>query len=153
MSSDNHVNITGNVTRDPELIFTQDGKAIAKFSIAYNHWNPNQDEEKPASFFNVVAFGQLAENAADTVTKGSRVAVTGELKQNKWLDPDGNEQSRVEVVARDISVSLRFATAEVVRNPRPEHGGSPKRAQYTPQRNQNGRGAQPRRYHNHKEPF
>jgi single-strand DNA-binding protein len=69
--------------------------------------------EEQTSFFNVVAWRQLAENASATLTKGTRVVVSGRLEQRSWETESGEKRSIVEVVADDIAPSLRFATAEI----------------------------------------
>ena len=76
--ADNTVTLVGNITRDPELRFTQGGRAVASFGIAVNRrYQVNGEWQEQTSFFNVVAWGQLGENAAASLTKGARVIVTG----------------------------------------------------------------------------
>jgi single-strand DNA-binding protein len=126
MAIDNTVTVTGNATREPELRFTPSGQAVANFGIAVNRrWQNRQTQEweESVSFFDVTAWAQLAENAAETVAKGTRVTVTGRLDQRSWETQDGDKRSKVEIVADDIAVSLRWATAEVMRNERPDGGG------------------------------
>ncbi|HEY8093513.1 MAG TPA: single-stranded DNA-binding protein, partial [Acidimicrobiales bacterium] len=76
------------------------------------------------SFFNVTAWGQLGENAAASLNKGSRAIVTGRLEQRSYETQDGEKRSVVEVVADEIGPSLRWATAQVDRNDRREGAGS-----------------------------
>jgi single-strand DNA-binding protein len=130
MAIDNSVTITGNATREPELRFTPSGQAVASFGVAVNRrWQNRQTQEweEAVSFFDVTAWAQLAENAAESVTKGTRVTVTGRLDQRSWETQDGDKRSKVEIVADDVAVSLRWATADVMRNERPE-GGRPNAA-------------------------
>ena len=75
------------------------------------------------SFFDITAWAQLAENVAETVAKGTRVTITGRLDQRSWETQDGDKRSKVEIVADDVAVSLRWATAEVTRNERSDGGG------------------------------
>ncbi|MBV9936447.1 MAG: single-stranded DNA-binding protein, partial [Actinobacteria bacterium] len=84
----------------------------------------NEWEEK-VSFFNVVCWREMAENAAASLAKGTRVLVTGRLEQRSWETEDGEKRSIVEVVADEIGPSLRWATAQVVKNERkgPNDGG------------------------------
>ena len=77
MGIDNNVSVTGNVTRDPELRFTQGGMAVASFGLAWN--KRKQDGEEEVSFFDVTCFRSLAENVAESITKGTRVVITGTL--------------------------------------------------------------------------
>ena len=123
----NRVILTGNLTRDPELRYTPAGAATCQFGLAVNRrWQNRQTSEweEATSFFNVVAWREMAENAGETLTKGARVIVTGRLEQRSWETPDGEKRSVVEVVADEIGPSLRWATAQVVRNERrPGDGG------------------------------
>ncbi|MCU1484059.1 MAG: single stranded DNA-binding protein [Actinomycetia bacterium] len=118
---DNSITIVGNLTRDPELRYTPGGQATCQFGVAVNRvWTDRQTNEKKeaTSFFNVVAWREMAENAGESLTKGSRVVVTGRLEQRSWETTDGEKRSVVEIVADEIGPSLRWATAQVVRNER-----------------------------------
>ena len=122
MAFDNTITVVGNVTRDPELRFTQGGMAVANFGIAWN--KKKADGEEEVSFFNVSCFRQLAENVAESITKGSRVVVYGMLQQRSWDTPDGDRRSAVEIIADDVAPSLKWASAEIRRNEfRGEGGG------------------------------
>ena len=118
---DNFVEVVGNVTRDPELRFAQSGMAICQVGIAWNRRRKDQDDE--VSFFDVTCFRELAENVAETVTKGMRVVVTGQLQQRSWTTDDGGKRSKVEILANDVAPSLRWASAAVKRNERPDAAG------------------------------
>jgi single-strand DNA-binding protein len=123
---DNNVTITGNATREPELRFTPSGQAVANFGVAVNRrWQNRQTQEweEAVSFFDITAWAQLAENIAETVGKGTRVTVTGRLDQRSWENQEGEKRSKVEIVADDVAISLRWATAEVQRNERPDGAG------------------------------
>ena len=74
--------------------------------------------EESTSFFDVVCWRELAENAALSLVKGMRVVVTGRLEHRSWETEGGDHRSKVEVVADDLGPSLRFATAEVQRSER-----------------------------------
>ncbi|MGC8481364.1 MAG: single-stranded DNA-binding protein, partial [Acidimicrobiales bacterium] len=87
MSNGNSVTIVGNVVREPELRFTNSGLATATFSVAVNRRRLNQQTqewEENTSFFDVVCWRELAENASGSLEKGSRVVVTGRLEQRSW---------------------------------------------------------------------
>lgn len=114
MAFDNTITVVGNVTRDPELRFTQGGMAVANFGIAWN--KRKQDGEEEVSFFNVSCFRQLAENVAESLTKGSRVVVYGMLQQRSWDTPEGDRRSTVEIIADDVAPSLKWASAEIRKN-------------------------------------
>ena len=121
MAINNNVTITGNATREPELRFTPSGQAVASFGVAVNRrWQNRQTQEweEAVSFFDITAWAQLAENIAESVAKGTRVTITGRLDQRSWETPEGDKRSKVEIVADDVAVSLRWATAEVTRNER-----------------------------------
>ena len=136
MAIDNTCTITGNATREPELRFTPSGQAVASFGVAVNRrWQNRQTQEweEAVSFFDVTCWAQLAENVAESVSKGTRVTVAGRLDQRSWETQDGDKRSKVEIVADDVAISLRWATAEVMKNERstnfggdaPRSGGAP----------------------------
>jgi single-strand DNA-binding protein len=125
---DNTVTIVGNVTRDPELRYTPSGAANASFGVAVNRrWRDQQtnDWKEQVSFFDVVCWREMADNVCESLSKGTRIVVTGRLEQRSWEDSDGNKKSKVEIVADEIGPSLRWASAEVTKNERrsPEGGG------------------------------
>jgi len=125
---DNSVTLVGNVTRDPELRFTPAGQATASFGLAVNRvWTDRQSGERKeaVSFFDVVCWREMAENAAESLAKGSRIIVTGRLEQRSWESQEGEKRSKVEVIADEIGPSLRWATAAITRNERrtPNEGG------------------------------
>lgn len=107
--SASEITLIGNVTNDPELTFTTGGAAKVAFSLAVNYSWTDQSGEKQekASFFNVIAWRQLAEDAANVVAKGKRVVVKGRLEQRSYEDKEGKNRSVVEVVAEDIALSVR----------------------------------------------
>jgi single-strand DNA-binding protein len=122
------VTVVGNLTRDPELRYTPAGAATCQFGLAVNRrWQNRQTSEweEATSFFNVVAWREMAENAGESLTKGSRVIVTGRLEQRSWETAEGEKRSVVEIVADEIGPSLRWATAQVVRNERRSADGAP----------------------------
>ena len=123
--ADNTVTLVGNVTRDPELRFIASGQANCSFGLAVNRrWQNRQTQEweEATSFFNVVCWREMAENVAESVTKGARVVVSGRLEQRSWETDQGDKRSVVEVVADEIGPSLRWATAQVTRNERKTPG-------------------------------
>ncbi len=125
--ADNTVTLVGNATRDPELRYTAGGAATASFGLAVNRrWQNRQTQEweEQVSFFNVVAWREMAENIGESITKGTRVVVTGRLEQRSWETPQGEKRTVVEVVADEIGPSLRWATAAVKRNERSGAGSS-----------------------------
>jgi single-strand DNA-binding protein len=121
MSNGNHVSIVGNLTRDPELRFTPTGQATAGFGVAVNRrWQNRQTQEweEATSFFDVVCWGQLAENAAQSLSKGARVLVSGRLDQRSWETAEHERRSKIEITADEVAPSLRWATATITKNER-----------------------------------
>jgi single-strand DNA-binding protein len=117
--ADSTVTVVGNLTRDPELRFTQGGRAICTLGLAVSRrYQVNNEWQEQTSFFNAVAWAQLGENAAASLTKGMRVMVTGRLEQRSYDTSEGEKRSVVEIVADEIGPSLRWATASVDRNDR-----------------------------------
>jgi single-strand DNA-binding protein len=126
MASDNTVTLVGNITRDPELRFTQSGQAVASFGLAVNRrFQQNGEWQERVSFFNITCWGQLGENAASSLSKGARAIVTGRLEQREYETREGEKRNTVEVVADEIGPSLRWATASVERTDRrPSEGAT-----------------------------
>src|SRR6478672_6431003 len=119
--ADNSVNIVGNLTRDPELRFTPTGQATVGFGVAVNRrWQNRQTQEweEATSFFDVVCWGQLAENAAQSLSKGARVLVSGRLDQRSWETAEHERRSKIEITADEVAPSLRWATATITKNER-----------------------------------
>jgi single-strand DNA-binding protein len=120
----NTVTVIGNITRDPEIRYTREGQATCQLGIAVNRrWQnrATQQWEEAVSFFDVIAWRDLAENVALSVGKGMRVMVAGRLEQRTWENDNGERRSKVEIVADDIGASLRFASVDVHE---PDRGGS-----------------------------
>ena len=117
--ADNTVTLVGNLTRDPELRFTTGGRGVASFGLAVSRrYQQNGEWQEQTSYFNIVAWGQMGENAAATLTKGTRVVVTGRLEQREYTTREGDKRTAIEINADEIGPSLRYATAQVERNPR-----------------------------------
>ena len=103
------VTLVGNITADPELKYLPTGVGKLAFSMAVNHYWTDADGEKQekVSFFNVVAWRFLAEDAANVLAKGVKVVVTGRLEQRSWDDKEtGAKRSTVEVLADNIGLSV-----------------------------------------------
>jgi single-strand DNA-binding protein len=139
---DNTVTVVGNLTRDPELRFTQSGQARAVLGIAVNRrWQNRQTNEweEQVSFFNVVCWREMAENVAESLTRGTRVIVNGRLEQRSWDTQEGDKRSVVEIVADEIAPSLRWASAQVNRNERSDGGQGGGGGQSAPRQSGGGR--------------
>jgi single-strand DNA-binding protein len=102
----NTITISGNVGRDPELKYSASGTAVVKFSVADT---TGKDDNKKTVWHDVVVFKEQAEHVAASVKKGSRVIVTGRLDKSEYTGKDGVKKQRVEVIADDVSISLRWS--------------------------------------------
>jgi single-strand DNA-binding protein len=126
--SENSVTLVGNLTDDPELRFTAQGAAVANFRIAVSKRirDPQTNEWKDGdtSFFRINVWRQLAENVAESLTRGTRVIVTGTLKMRQWETQEGEKRSVVEVEATEVGPSLKWATAKVEKASRSNQGGA-----------------------------
>jgi len=121
--ADNSITLVGNLTRDPELRFTTGGRGVASFGIAVGRrYQVNGEWQEQTSYFNIVAWGQLGENAAASLTKGMRVVVSGRLEQREYQNREGEKRTAIEINADEVGPSLRWATASIERNPRSEGG-------------------------------
>ena len=103
MATFNKVILIGNLTKDPELKYTSSGMATAKFSLAINHKTGKCDNKKEeVDFFDIETWDKLAELASEYLSKGSAVLIEGRLKQDRWQDDNGNQRSRVKIVAQAL---------------------------------------------------
>jgi len=129
--ADSMVTIVGNCTKDPDLRFSAGGSAMISLGVAVNRrWQANGTWQEKVSFFNVTAFGDLAENIASSVTKGTRLVVTGRLEQREYETSAGEKRNVVEIVADEAGPSLRWATCDIHRVERTAtEDGSSHRAQ------------------------
>ena len=99
----NNINIMGRLTRDPELRRTQNGTAVANFTIACDRdFGPKDGGEKETDFIECVAWKNTAEFVSKYFTKGRMAVVSGRLQIRKWQDKDGNKRSTAEVVADNV---------------------------------------------------
>jgi len=105
------ITLVGRLTADPELRFTPNGLAAARFTVATSRRRRNQAgewEDTDVTFWPVVAWDQLAEHIAETLTKGAAVIVVGQAYQNSWTTEDGQQRSRIEVRAEAVGPNLRW---------------------------------------------
>src|ERR1043166_7210899 len=105
MPSFNKVILVGNLTRDPELRFTSNGKAIAKIGLAVNRvWTTETGEKKEeVTFVDVDVFGRTAENVGQYMRKGRPILIEGRLRLDQWDDKQtGQKRSRLGVVAETV---------------------------------------------------
>lgn len=117
----NVVTLHGNVTREPELRYSANGTASLRFGLAVNRrWTDRStgQQQEAVSFFDVSCFGMLAENCAETLTKGDAVLVAGRLNQSTWGTAEGEKRSKVEVIASEVGASLLFRPVTIDRTVR-----------------------------------
>ena len=118
---DTPITVVGNLVADPELRFIPSGAAVANFRIAstprtFNR-ETNQWEDGEALFLTCNCWRQMAENVAESLTKGMRVVVTGKLRQRSYQTKEGENRTVFEVEVDEVGPSLKYATASVNRNP------------------------------------
>lgn len=104
MASLNKVQIIGNLGSDPEMRFTANGNAMARFSVACNRsWTtPDGERREDTEWVRVVCWDRQAELAGQYLSKGRQVYVEGRLQTRQWQDRDGQDRWTTEVVARDV---------------------------------------------------
>ena len=100
----NKVMLIGNLGQDPEMRYTPSGKPLTKFQLAANRsWTTSDGEKKSETeWFNIVAWGKLAEICNQYLKKGKQVYIEGRLQTRRWQDDDGANHSSVEVVAQEM---------------------------------------------------
>lgn len=127
MSGETVITVIGNLTADPELRFTPSGAAVANFTVASTpsafDRQANEWRDGETLFMRCAVWREAAENVAETLTKGSRVIVTGFLKARSYETREGDRRTAMELEVTEIGPSLKFATAKVTRNARGGSGG------------------------------
>ncbi|SDP33521.1 single-strand binding protein [Nakamurella panacisegetis] len=119
MAGDTVITVVGNLTGDPELRFVASGAAVCNFTVASTARTfdrvKNEWVDGEALFLRCNLWRQQAENVAESVTRGSRVIVTGRLKQRSFQTKEGEKRTVVELEVDEIGPSLRYATAKINR--------------------------------------
>lgn len=127
MAGETIMTVVGNLTADPELRFTPSGAAVANFTVASTprkfNAQTNQWEDMDALFMRCNIWRQAAENVAESLTRGSRVVVTGRLRQRSYDTKEGEKRTVVELEVDEIGPSLKYATAKVNKVSRGSGGG------------------------------
>jgi len=115
----NEITIVGNVTADPVLRKSANGRGVVRFDVAINRRRFNREtneyEDLPPVFQRIVAFGPVAENAAETLRKGLEVVAVGQMADDSYETEAGEKRRQVVLEAQVIAPSLRFAKANVIR--------------------------------------
>jgi single-strand DNA-binding protein len=119
MANETSVTVIGNLTADPDLRFTPQGTAMAKFTVASTprvlDRQSNEYRDGDPLFLTCTAWRELAEHAAESLRKGTRVVVVGRLRLSRWETDEGEKRSAYGLDVDEIGPSLRFATAKVNR--------------------------------------
>jgi single-strand DNA-binding protein len=119
MAGETIITVVGNLTADPELRYTQNGLAVANFTIASTPRTfdraANDWKDGDALFLRASCWREFAEHVAGSLTKGSRVVATGRLKQRSYETKEGEKRTSIELEVDEIGPSLRYATAQVTR--------------------------------------
>ena len=104
MSSLNKVMLIGNLGKDPEIRYTQDGSPVASFSLATSEtWtDKNGNRQEHTEWHNIVAWTRLAELSKRYLSKGRQVYIEGRLRTREWSDKDGNKRRTTEVIASQM---------------------------------------------------
>jgi single-strand DNA-binding protein len=130
MAGETTVTVVGNITAEPELRFTPGGNGVATFTVASTprtfDKQANKWEDGETLFLRCQVWREAAESVAESLTKGTRVIVTGRLVQRSYETREGEKRTVVELQVDEVGPSLRYATAVVTRNPK---GGQPRMQQ------------------------
>jgi single-strand DNA-binding protein len=131
MANETTVTVVGNLTAAPELRYTENGVAMAKFTVASTprvfDKTRNEYRDGEPLFLSCTAWRELAEHAAESLTKGTRVVVQGRLRLSRWETDEGDKRSAYGLDVDEVGPSLRFATASVrkMTRTRPGDGFTP----------------------------
>src|SRR5579863_3687397 len=126
-AGDTQITIAGNLVDDPELRFTPSGQPVAKFRVAstprFLDKNTNEWKDGDSLFLTCNVWRQAAENVAESLTRGTRVIVSGRLRQRSYETKEGEKRTVYEVEVDDVGPSLRNASAKVNKMARSGDGG------------------------------
>lgn len=111
------ITLVGRLGADPDLKFGQSGKAVVRLRVVTNSRRQvdGQWKDVDATWWSVVAFGPLAEQATENLSKGSAVIVVGKAKESEWTDKEGNQRKSIEVMADSLGPDLRWASGGITR--------------------------------------
>ncbi|MCU1442574.1 MAG: Single-stranded DNA-binding protein [Cryobacterium sp.] len=127
MAGETVITVVGNLTSDPELRYTQNGVAVANFTIASTPRTldraSNEWKDGEALFLRASVWREFAEHVAGSLTKGSRVIASGRLKQRSYETKEGEKRTSMELEIDEIGPSLRYATATLTRTQSSSRGG------------------------------
>ena len=128
MAGETPITVIGNLTADPELRFTPNGAAVANFTVASTprtfDRQTNEWKDGDAMFLNCSVWRQYAENVAESLSKGTRVIVSGRLKSRSYETREGEKRTVFEIDVDEVGPALRYATAKVTRTQGGGGGGN-----------------------------
>jgi single-strand DNA-binding protein len=112
----NHIFLLGNLTRDPDARYTNEGVAIADMGIAVDkRWlDKDGKESESVDFFNITAWNSLAENCVATLKKGDRVLISGHINLRSWENRDGKKYNITSITADIVAASLEFSQLKIL---------------------------------------
>lgn len=130
------ITITGNVVEEIDLRYTPSGTAVAQFRVAstdrYQDRSTGEWRDGNTVFLTCTAWRQLAENVAESLTKGTRALVVGKLRQRSYETSEGDKRTVYEVEAEEVGVSLKHATAKVTKATRTAGAAATEAGAWTP---------------------
>jgi single-strand DNA-binding protein len=114
MASVNKVILIGNLGRDPEVRYTQNGTAVANFTLATNEvWNDKSGErQERTEWHRIVVWGKQAEIAREHLSKGKQVYIEGSIQTRQWDDREGNKRTTTEIKAQRLMMMGRADAGE-----------------------------------------
>lgn len=128
MAGETTITVIGNLTSDPELRFTPSGSAVTNFTIASTprtfDRQSNEWKDGETLFLRASVWREAAENVAESLTKGTRVIVSGRLKSRSYETKEGEKRTVIELEVDEIGPSLRYANAKVNRTQRGNNQGA-----------------------------
>lgn len=133
MAGETVITVVGNLTADPELRFTPNGAAVANFTVASTPRvfvrQANEFQDGETLFLRCSAWKELAENAAESLQRGTRVIVQGRLKSRSFETKEGEKHTVMELDVDEVGPSLRRAIAKVTKN---QQGGGFQQGGFAP---------------------
>lgn len=122
------ITVAATMVADPEIRYLANGTAVANFTVAANDRRLNKDtgqwEDAGATFLRCSVWRDMAENVAESLTKGQRVLLTGRLKQREWETDEGEKRYAFEVDVAEVGPSLKWATAKPAKTTRSRGGNT-----------------------------
>lgn len=127
MANELPITVVGNLTDDPQLRFTPSGAAVVNFTVAQTprkfDKNSNEFRDQETIFMRCSAWREMAENVAESLTKGSRVVATGFMEATSWEDKEtGAKRTGFQLAVHEVGPSLKWASAQITKNA-PQQGG------------------------------